>query len=179
VDGSVRLTWNSYHSIYGNSYKILSGSSPSALSQSATTTDTSLIIPAGASTYFQIESAWFTHEFYNGTYYGGSRSNVVGPMETPPDTSSTSTHELAAGTSVLTVFPNPFTEVLTIDLVTTNDGKTAKLLVLSEYGQVLVNRDLSGRSIHESVDLSKNSAGIYFIEFQIDDKRIVKQVVKQ
>jgi hypothetical protein len=176
ADGSVKLIWNSYHHMHGTEYKILRGSSPSNLIQSVTTTDTTIIVGGDVSNYFQIESAWYSHEFYNGTYYGGGRSNIAGPSELP---SNISNKNLTCASAEINVFPNPCAEALSINVVTTKTYKTGKLILLSEFGQVIIRRQVSGKNIHENVDLSIDPPGIYFIELQFDDLRMVKRIVKE
>lgn len=74
----------------------------------------------------------------------------------------------------LTVYPNPFSDVLTVNYELTN--KPVTIEVYNLIGKKVINQTLIQQKT--VLDLSKQSNGIYFITINDGNKRISKKVIK-
>lgn len=92
------------------------------------------------------------------------------------------TEETEAGIVNLTVFPNPFSENLTIDVILERSNEVS-LELLTTTGQVLqahqFGRLSSGQHFLPMNDLNQLSSGVYFVRILTEDGMLVKRVVKQ
>ncbi|WP_025744037.1 carbohydrate-binding protein [Aquimarina pacifica] len=76
-------------------------------------------------------------------------------------------------TNIFSAFPNPVTDILTIN---TNGSKAAKLDIINYAGQYVFSQHISEENL--TVDLSNLSSGIYMVKIT-DEKQIqVKKIIK-
>jgi hypothetical protein len=75
---------------------------------------------------------------------------------------STATHDYTEGSHVMTLFPNPASDLLNIDFKTTAFFKDAQLLVVDVVGRVIKNVKLDDLTSQYSLDVQDVPNGIYF-----------------
>jgi hypothetical protein len=77
--------------------------------------------------------------------------------------------------SLITVFPNPANEELTVDLAKLN-GKTATVKILNQYGAVLKEEIVLSASSHK-ISVAELEKGMYLVQVSSEDKISNKKVV--
>ena len=90
---------------------------------------------------------------------------------------TTSTKNLEDLNAVVSVFPTLVDQTLIVDVASGFDIKTARVQVLNELGQIVLRQKL--QDYRESIDLSKFSAGIYFVSIQTESGIATKKIVKR
>jgi hypothetical protein len=85
---------------------------------------------------------------------------------------STATHDYTEGSHVMTLFPNPASDVLNIDFKTTAFLKDARLLVVDVVGRVIKNVKLDDLTSQYSLDVQGIPNGIYFCTLLSNHKTI-------
>jgi len=80
----------------------------------------------------------------------------------------------------LHVFPNPFTSNVTIEIKNQN-WKQVSFAIRNVLGQTIFNKteNNSGSTNPINIDLRFLSKGMYFLEVQIDEERIVRKMLKE
>ncbi|MCB0650615.1 MAG: T9SS type A sorting domain-containing protein [Saprospiraceae bacterium] len=84
-------------------------------------------------------------------------------------------HEIA-GLEYLSLSPNP-TDGLFYFTAGFSTYKTVELKVRNVTGQVVLSREVSGKSLEERLDLGGQSGGMYFVEMISEGKRVVEKLV--
>ena len=79
--------------------------------------------------------------------------------------------------NVINIYPNPFTESISITLP--EDEFNGTLFVYNALGQVVSTTDKIDFQNGSPVDLSYLMSGVYFLEIDVNDYKIVKRVVKK
>jgi len=87
--------------------------------------------------------------------------------------SVTSTEKQAADLPLLTCFPNPAFEIITLQ---TRESGIHSMRISSLTGQVLHRQDYTGKSLQ--VDLSSYQKGIYFITVSDRDFEVTQRIIK-
>ena len=72
------------------------------------------------------------------------------------------------------IYPNPAKDVLHVDLGT---QANATIRIMNVQGQEMFTRKLSGQN--NMLDISNLSRGLYFVQMEMDGKRICKKLVKE
>ena len=73
------------------------------------------------------------------------------------------------------LYPNPVSDKLIIEF--DNQNISYNLEIINTTGQVILNKKITNSV--EQVDLSGQSAGVYFVKLQSENNTIVKKVIKQ
>ncbi len=78
----------------------------------------------------------------------------------------------------ITIYPNPATEALTIEM---SDGKFFRLEIklFNILGEVVFSSPIENISHQKTIDISDLAAGIYFVQVNIDGNKVMKKVVKE
>lgn len=80
----------------------------------------------------------------------------------------------------LTLYPNPVSEMLTIDLRSVQYANSFKLLVQNSLGMVVYETTLDSGLQKLTIDLSPYSSGIYFATFTIDgEQQALYKIIKE
>lgn len=80
------------------------------------------------------------------------------------------------------VYPNPFIDKIKIELTSKTAAKTAKVTVTTIDGKTVYQKEvklIKGRVSQELNGLSRLPKGMYFLRLQLDEKTIMKKVIKQ
>ncbi|NQX96347.1 MAG: HYR domain-containing protein [Flavobacteriales bacterium] len=83
--------------------------------------------------------------------------------------------EVNPSTNQLTIYPNPTKGIFTIDLAGVNENTS--ITVYDVLGKVIVNQKLIRTKT--LIDLTGNKKGIYFINIQSDNEKIVRKIILQ
>lgn len=111
----------------------------------------------------QIENKVYQSPLFNYSYYllKISGNEAVGVV--------------AKESSKFTLYPNPTSGILTVNL---NKSLDVTLILYDVLGNCLSKKDFRGQSILHA-DLSLQSKGVYFMEIVSDGERVVKKIVLQ
>ena len=109
----------------------------------------------------------------NGYVYCRSEPDLYNPYEHSLVKSATTLFddEVFSSQSIINIYPNPAKNNLSIELV--KNVSISKYTLYNKIGQKII----SGKVINNNIDISKLSAGLYIIEFNVDDKSIVKKII--
>lgn len=88
---------------------------------------------------------------------------------------TTNVAEITSGQNKIKCYPNPFTNVVTIEIP---NAESAVVKILSAEGKLVFKRNFDGRS-YLKADLSAFPAGIYFVKVKASDKVMVQKILKQ
>jgi len=80
-------------------------------------------------------------------------------------------------TNGLSVYPNPVTDILTVDLGKYNLTANSTITIYNQLGQLLKEEKVT--QIKQPVDLSDYSQGIYFIQYVNGQESIVQKIAKE
>ena len=120
-----------------------------------------------------------TGNFSNLTTYGNDIVNnpVYGllTVSAPKIQITTGISELSEIKSDIKIFPNPINNKFTIQ--TDKQNGSYNLEIYNTIGQIILNKTIINRV--EQVDLSGQSAGVYFIKIQTENNIIKKKIIKQ
>ena len=85
-----------------------------------------------------------------------------------------------SGDESFTVYPNPFTDIITLDIVNPTGGEVS-VSVFDMNSKPLLRKtyDESSMYIQDKISLGNIPKGIYFIRIHTNDKTISKKIVKQ
>jgi len=83
--------------------------------------------------------------------------------------------DLSSDKTNIHIFPNPITDKFTIEM--NNQNVSFNLKILNAVGQVILNKKIINNV--EQIDLSGQSAGIYFVKLQSTNNTITKKIIKQ
>ena len=83
--------------------------------------------------------------------------------------------DLSSDKTNIHIFPNPITDKFTIEM--NNQNGSYNLEILNAVGQVILNKKIINRV--EQIDLSGQSAGVYFVKLQSVNSTITKKIIKQ
>jgi hypothetical protein len=115
------------------------------------------------------------------TYYLSFKSGIVDfngngliPFSVTFSTVTTNT-DLNDMDKKISVYPNPVQSMLSIHL--NNLGKNGQLKIYTQTGQLLITKEIHARSYLE-IDFSKFRRGVYFIDYQDNENRISKKILK-
>jgi len=73
--------------------------------------------------------------------------------------------------------PNPTKDKFTITFSNYRENYT--LEILNSFGQVVLSKKMNGANTTKQIDLSGQSAGVYFVKLQSGNNTIVKKIIKQ
>lgn len=93
-------------------------------------------------------------------------------------TFTTGSNELSDFRNGVLVFPNPFTDELTIDLHYQNSTGMS-LNIKNTLGQTIESKKFSSQQNQIKIDLEFLSKGIYFLEINDGEERMVTKILKQ
>jgi len=93
-------------------------------------------------------------------------------------TFTTGTNEMSGFQNNVSVFPNPFTDELTISSHYQN-ATTIDLHVKNTLGQTIVSQKFSSGQDQQKIDLRFLSKGIYFLEMNAGEERMTTRILKQ
>ena len=83
------------------------------------------------------------------------------------------------GISDLKIYPNPFQDNFTLE-ISLFQAKDVKLKVLDSSSKKIYSKNLNGKSeIKQKIDLNSVAAGIYMLQIEIDNKKLLKRIVRQ
>ena len=82
------------------------------------------------------------------------------------------------GKGIITIFPNPASHIVNIQLPENWQSKQVSIDVISRLGQVVVSKQLNQASQVESIDISKYPAGIYTIRLRNNQGQIEVRNIK-
>jgi hypothetical protein len=91
----------------------------------------------------------------------------------------TSIQQLPESVNTCSIYPNPFSKVITLDLDLNRDTDV-HLAILSATGQLVYNNTLTNQTTgKQQIDLSlKIPAGVYFLQIKTEDGQFTKRIVK-
>ncbi|HRD37795.1 MAG TPA: T9SS type A sorting domain-containing protein, partial [Bacteroidia bacterium] len=78
----------------------------------------------------------------------------------------------------LSVAPNPFTSVITINAAN-RSGEAALITVTDLLGKIILQESAEGTGIHKELNLQNVESGIYFISIKTKSHQAVAKVIKQ
>ena len=78
---------------------------------------------------------------------------------------------------LLSVYPNPVTDILTLDIGKNPHGTNSMIYIHNTLGQLVLKEKITGNS--HSIDLSDVPTGLYYVTLSTDHEEIVKKVVKK
>ncbi len=106
---------------------------------------------------------------------------------TPPETSKFDICLLDSGPNsindaenkdnLVTLFPNPASNKITIGLKNTNKGESVLYKIVNVNGQVVASEKFTANVLQKDVDISSLTSGIYNIQINIADSIINKKIV--
>ncbi|MCF8429691.1 MAG: T9SS type A sorting domain-containing protein [Bacteroidia bacterium] len=165
------LIWNAYEGFVVSTYNVYRGTSPNNLVQIGTSSGSNtqysdLIAPDGF-IYYQVEIV-SPRLCSPSKSYNSSRSNIA---TNKPIGINESFYE----NNLFSIYPNPFTENLTIDVP--NIKNIGILSIYSLQGQLLFEKELK-YEITE-MDLSYFASGIYVICIKLNNDIAYKKFIKQ
>lgn len=128
-----------------------------------------------------------------GTVSGGTTENYVAESPSGSEMSipsliynsalETKVPEHNAGVTSLSVYPNPATDVVKLDVTTANNKTTTNnsYKVVNVLGDVVMSKSLGEISgtYSETIDMSSLPTGVYFVQMIIDGKNTTKKIVKK
>ena len=83
---------------------------------------------------------------------------------------------IIANENNIQIFPNPADENLTIDL-SGNTWKNGSIKIYNAIGQIVNEVSLNENAVHQTLDISNLSAGVYNVQIVLDEKRMNNKVV--
>jgi hypothetical protein len=86
-------------------------------------------------------------------------------------------HHLLPGQQSLEVYPNPARNYFYID-AQLREHSRAEIKLFNTFGQVLETRNTAGNNIHERIDLTGFSEGIYFAVLKSGNGIFTKKIIK-
>ena len=96
-----------------------------------------------------------------------------------PNCKSTNIEEISssenASKSMYSLYPNPIKDRFIIESY--NQNKSYEIEIINSIGQVILNKKISNSV--EQIDLSGQTAGIYFVKLQTNGNTVVKKIIKQ
>jgi hypothetical protein len=84
---------------------------------------------------------------------------------------STSQSEIPIQNSQLQIFPNPTTSTITLQ----SPYSISQLKIYNPYGEIILHQTLNSK--HQTLNLSTQPKGIYFLEIIADNKREMRKIV--
>lgn len=78
---------------------------------------------------------------------------------------------------ILSVYPNPVTDILTLEIGDIVHGTNNRISIHNAIGQLVLEEKITGNSI--SIVLSDVPTGLYYLTLRTDQEEIVKKVVKK
>ncbi|MFI5220471.1 MAG: choice-of-anchor tandem repeat GloVer-containing protein [Bacteroidia bacterium] len=86
--------------------------------------------------------------------------------------------QLSAAGKTLSVYPNPAKDKITVS-INVNGGSTAEINLINTLGQKIYSLPETPSPSHQTIDISKLKAGIYFLECIIDRTKTVTKFSKE
>ena len=87
----------------------------------------------------------------------------------------TANEDLIQPKNGINIFPNPFSEILTIE---NNYGKPIEVKIFDSLGKMIIVKNLA-TEIQQKIDLSKFSSGNYIVKYRDATEEKVIKVVKR
>jgi hypothetical protein len=86
-----------------------------------------------------------------------------------------------AAASTINVYPNPATDVLRIDIKSTSKTTTNSYRIVNVLGTLVTEKNIGelGGTYSETIDMSGLSAGMYFVQFNLDNVKSTKKIIKK
>ena len=83
--------------------------------------------------------------------------------------------QIAEKNNNIKFYPNPASNKFTIEI--DNQKETYNLEIINATGQVVLNKQITNPV--EQVDLSGQTAGVYFVKVQTANNTVVKKIIKE
>jgi len=130
---------------------------------------------------------------YTANYIGVAGSHTLtakatdnngGQTISPPviiNITPTNISDINSSVSTFIIYPNPVTDVVTLDITTSRQSKNISYKVINMKGQVIINkviRTMSNRYL-ESINISSLANGQYTIELSVDGSVLSQRIIKQ
>jgi hypothetical protein len=112
----------------------------------------------------------------NAAFMNANWSNGKDPGAVYSENCSTGVTDADHTSEFISVYPNPSTGVVRLNLLHSPDYTT--LTVRDELGNCLISRNCKGETWQE-IDLTSQPKGVYFIELGCGDEKVVKKVTVQ
>jgi len=88
-------------------------------------------------------------------------------------------NEISDKQSSFDCYPNPATDIITMELLQTSTSNKNNIIVSDLSGKELIKQELNQFSNKTEIDISSLSSGIYFMKLLCDDKVEIKKIVKK
>lgn len=171
------LNWNAYVGMPITGYKIWRGTTPTNLvlydSLNTLQTTYSDLNSASNSFYYQVQTInQLTGCYVDQTYYRASYSNIAANNNIQVNVVKLST------SSFFEIYPNPSRGLFQISYLS-DEKENIEFNIFNVRGEKLYSERVSktNDSLEREIDLSKEAAGIYFLEVTSNEKREVKKIV--
>lgn len=93
--------------------------------------------------------------------------------------SVTSIQKITNNHTSFNVFPNPTNNTLTIELDLFLEAASVEVRLFNTHGQLITKKIVEQGSYNTQLSLQELSAGIYFIQLQVDGKQFSQKVIKE
>ena len=119
------------------------------------------------------------YDFYVQDTCGGDTTPYVGPEHFLPDTSSIGLYDFQTGRQLVLVYPNPVSDLLTIQGLNSNHG-SIKIEILDISGRTVRTSNLKNEKAKEeiSVDLTILAPGVYFLKARCKEETFETRFIK-
>jgi hypothetical protein len=87
-----------------------------------------------------------------------------------------------ANVAAISVYPNPFSDLVNVAISTGDLDKTATIRVVNYLGQQVYTHSLSvtpSSEVNTSINLSDLSSGLYFLTVETNNSRETKKIIKK
>jgi len=83
--------------------------------------------------------------------------------------------------NVLTVFPNPTSDIVTLNISSLNSNSDNYYTIYDLLGNVLIKKNIKSKSgsYNEIIDMSSFTSGMYIMDASINGERITKKLIKK
>jgi hypothetical protein len=88
---------------------------------------------------------------------------------------------ISSGGTMLKVYPNPASDVVTLEISASGQNKKISYRIINVIGQVMMNKTIGSVSDKylESINISSLPMGLYTIAVSMDDKTYTQRIIKQ
>jgi hypothetical protein len=93
----------------------------------------------------------------------------------------TGINKINSSSSMLRAYPNPASDIITLEISATHQSKNISYRIVNVIGQVMINKSIGSISDKylESINISSLAKGLYTIAVSIDDKTFTQRIIKQ
>ena len=86
---------------------------------------------------------------------------------------------LSSSVSEIRVFPNPVSNILTMNFSESWIGEEVKIDIINSVGQIVLQQEIDGTKYDEYLDLSSIKSGVYFLQLQFEEQKKTIRFVKE